>query len=247
MKKWDYADESTLAFNIALIIVGILFTGVAVAMYQDFPVLSLVILITLALFFLPFYLVIHSKRRKRMRIVKYCDYKTYGKVVGSECQELEIPLADSAATTSSYSRHMVVEYRDASNVWHRFTTPAVNTHLRNYTLIDGLMCDVYIKGDEVLARNFREDTIFSKPILEELEERKRRKNLIKKYRVKACLWVVAMLLWIGLSIPLYTIIPINDVSVIIIIVGILVFSALYSDCHTEIRRITSGDYKKRTK
>lgn len=246
MKKWDYADESTIVCTVILIVLGILSLPILVLAYQEASIFMAIILVAVWIVFLIIliacYVFIFNKRSKRMRIEKYCDYKTYGKVVGIREQEIEVPDLDTPTSHSTYSIHLVVEYRDAGNVCRRFSTPGIHLRLRNHTLLDCLMCDVYIKGKDVLARNFREDTIFSKPTLEEMEERKKRKNLIKKYRIKGCLWIAAMLVWIGLWLVLIKFFLSGRIWAYVLFIGAFIFYGLYSCCHTEIKRITTGYY-----
>ena len=76
MRKWDYADESTFAFNIAALIIELPLTIVFVVMGKAYGA-ALAMLIVFSLIFLPFYIVIYINRGKRKRIEKHCDYKTY--------------------------------------------------------------------------------------------------------------------------------------------------------------------------
>lgn len=154
MVKYDYAEESKLVMNIiyatiwcTAVLLGVLFCFAEGLFFG--LLLSFGIGVVMSLCMLPVGLTVGKVRKKHKNIVLHCDYQTHGKVI-----DINEKWKVIRNYSDQHTVHFLVEYIDQNNACRVIQTPAVRTALRKCKVEDNLVCDVYIKGEDVIAQNF---------------------------------------------------------------------------------------------
>lgn len=109
--------------------------------------------IVISLCLLPVWFSVYKRRKRHWDIVTNCDYKTQGKVIDKQTETYEsYDGVDGYCMVCSIC--LVIAYHDALGSYQTYITPAIGERLSKQ---DNLICDVYVKGNDIIVQNFRKE------------------------------------------------------------------------------------------